>query len=159
MLVALTAHRAHWRGERGGGWWGCAHIIKQRGACAQVPVISGDVPVLRVSPPSLLYLSIIKLARFWGGRRGGGGRLCSSDAHSNRFKPMGPCPAPRNQAHSPQSAPGAACLPACLPPSSPSSEFRRDQTQTQEKKEGESERRDTWGKASSFFLLRTMVRI
>lgn len=69
MLVALTAHRAHWRE----GGVRAAHIIKQRDACAPVPVISGDVPVLRVSPPSLLYLSIIKLARFWGGRSGGRG--------------------------------------------------------------------------------------
>lgn len=99
-------------------------------------------------PPSLLYLSIIKLARFSAAGVGRGlalfERRLFKSLQTNGTGPRSAVTKPTPLSRRPE-------LPACLPPSSPSSEFRRDQTQTQgKKKEGETARRDTWQKATFF---------
>lgn len=109
-------------------------------------------------PPSLLCLSIIKLARFSAAGAGRGLALFErrpfKSLQTNGTGPRSAVTKPTGLSLRPE-------LPACLPASSPSSEFRRDQTQTQEQKKKKKKKKGGreslrgvthMGKSDIFFL-------
>lgn len=107
-------------------------------------------------PPFLLYLSIIKLARFWAAGAGRGLALFERRPFKSlQTNGTGPRSAVTKPTPPLSRRPE---LPAFLPPSSPSSEFRRDQTQTRGEKRRESPRGVTHGKRRHFFSVPHFAR-